>query len=548
MRIRPFHCAVLLLSLLATAQTKPTIPGIGETIDVSIVNVDVVVTDRAGNRVRGLTKDDFEIYENGVKQPVSNFAEYALDNVPLPLAGEGARRAGEGSAPSQKRTVIVFIERFFLPGFRNDPLFASIKGLLHQTIRPGDRATIVTWNRGVLLTHQAFTDSLPALDRSLDRIAKLSATKFIDPTAETRWSIEDIRAFDAQAGANAGGAPAQGDTLADLELQFAAEKEVVDIQRKVRAINALMRAIAGVEGKKIMLLATHRLSLEAGAEHYYATGSTMIPGEKRQRLDMRELLKTMAATANANNVTIYPVFPEGLGSAQSEGFGSSTADYLILNNETPALKLIADATGGVTAWGSDDVVKLMPRVQEDLDSYYSLAYRVPGTGTDKARRIEVRMKDRKRGLRVRTRQDFVEKSDVTKMEDRVIAALFRNPPSPGFPLRVEIGKRRQRGSGFVIPVAVHIPIAVLTALPSGDVYNGAFSVYLAWGGKLGGISETTHSTKTFRIPAAEIEKARQSHLTYEFELASDPRTESVALGVLDEVSKEYALRLIQLKR
>ena len=142
----------------------------------------------------------------------------------------------------------------------------------------------------------------------------------------------------------------------------------------------------------------------------------------------------------------------------------------------------------------------------------------------------------------------MEKSDVTRMEDRVIAALFRNPPSPGFALRVEVGQRRARGKLFVVPVTIHIPISVLTALPSGNQYAGAFSVYFAWGGKLGGISDTTHETKSFKIPAADIEKARSSHFTYEFDLTANQNTERVALGVLDEVSKEYALRLIQLKR
>ena len=508
----------------------------GETIEVSIVNLDVFVTNKAGARVHGLTRDDFEILENGVKQPISNFAEYAGEEALQTTVGAATPAAPQ----TQKRTMIVFIERFYLPNFRTEPLFASIKKLLHESVRPGDRVSVVTWNRGVLLTHQEFTDSLPALDRSLDRIATLSSKPFIDPTAETAWSIADIEAFDAQAGANSGGAiPSGGDTLADLELQHAAQKEIVDINRKVRSINALMRSIAGAEGKKVMLLATRRLSLEGGAEHYFRAGRMIIPGEKRQALDMRTLLKSLEQTANANGVTIYPVFPEGLT-------GTSTADYLILNNEAPALKQIAEATGGLTAWGSDDVARMLPRVREDLDSYYSLAYRVRSSGADQSRNVVVKTKDK--SLTVRSRREFMEKSDVTRMEDRVIAALFRNPPAPGFALRVEVGQRRPRGKQFIVPVTVHIPISVLTALPSGNQYAGAFSVYFAWGGKLGGISDTTHETKSYKIPAADIEKARGSHFTYEFELTADQRTERVALGVLDEVSKEYALRLILLKR
>lgn len=66
----------VLCALTAAAQDRPVIPHLGETIEVSIINVDVVVTDRKGNHIHGLTRDDFDIYENAKIQPFSNFAEY----------------------------------------------------------------------------------------------------------------------------------------------------------------------------------------------------------------------------------------------------------------------------------------------------------------------------------------------------------------------------------------------------------------------------------------------------------------------------------------
>src|SRR5712671_1576615 len=53
-------------------------PPLVEKIEVSVVNVDVTVTDRHGLPVPGLTRDDFEILEDGKPQPISNF--YAVDN------------------------------------------------------------------------------------------------------------------------------------------------------------------------------------------------------------------------------------------------------------------------------------------------------------------------------------------------------------------------------------------------------------------------------------------------------------------------------------
>lgn len=534
---------MVLLPLFASGQ-KPPLPGIGATIEVSIVNVDVFVTDKNGQRVHGLTKDDFEIYENGVKQPISNFAEYVGESAAQPAEAVTTTAAPQ-VVPPQERTIVLFFDRFYLPKFQNEPLFASIRKLLHDSVRPGDRAMIVTWNRGVLLTAQDFTDSLPKLDRALNAVQAISSKPIMDRTGETKAMIDFAQSIDDQA--TAAGVSTVGDSVADMELLSVAERQKWEIKHKIGTLNALIRSIAAAEGKKILLLATHRLSRDAGAEHYYAAGRNQIPSEHEIALDMRPYIKSLEDTANANGVTVYPVFPEGLQTADVMNVAPTVSDYQVLANETPVLREIAEETGGLTAWGSKDVATLLPRVEQDLDSYYSLAYRVNGTGADKGRNIAVKVKNP--SYIVRARREFLEKSDSTKMEDRVIAALFRTPPSPGtVPLHVALGQRKPKGKQFLLPVTVHIPISALTALPTGNQYAGAFSVYFAWGSTLGGISDTRHETKTFRIPAAEMEKARDGHLTYEIELAADARTERVALGVVDEVSKEFALRLIDLRR
>ena len=48
---------------------------ISETIEVRVTNIDVVVTDKSGKRVMGLTRDEFEVFENGRAQALTNFYE-----------------------------------------------------------------------------------------------------------------------------------------------------------------------------------------------------------------------------------------------------------------------------------------------------------------------------------------------------------------------------------------------------------------------------------------------------------------------------------------
>src|SRR5437867_1431417 len=133
--------AVALSPLLLAQQP---IPRLGESIEVSIVNVDVFVTDADGRRVQGLTKDDFQIFQDGKRQPITNFAEYRGGNLPPPAVGQPAPAEAQ-EPPRQKRTMVIFVDRFSLPRFRSEPMFDAIRSFLHHVVRPGDAVSIVSW-------------------------------------------------------------------------------------------------------------------------------------------------------------------------------------------------------------------------------------------------------------------------------------------------------------------------------------------------------------------------------------------------------------------
>ena len=76
--------AIVLRAAVSLAQTA------AESIEVRVVNVDVIVRDRAGKPVTGLTKADFEIYENGQKREITNL--YEVRGAPA----SPARGAGRG--------------------------------------------------------------------------------------------------------------------------------------------------------------------------------------------------------------------------------------------------------------------------------------------------------------------------------------------------------------------------------------------------------------------------------------------------------------------
>jgi VWFA-related protein len=558
--MRSSSCLLLLSFALPAfaAPATPSVPHAAESVEVSIVNVDAVVVDKQGQRVRGLRRDDFEIFENGTRQPITNFAEYSstLQEQSATVTAQTPATAPQTS-PSQQRSIVVFVERFQLPKFRSDPMFAALKKLLHDSVRPGDRVMVVSWNQGIVAIRQNFTDDLSKIDTAIDGIARRTVTISNDSMEDLRQEIEAVRAFENEgASFNGGSVPSLEETgisfFGEQTARMRAKVALLDEKRKVETLKGLMRSMGGSDGKKVLLLATHRLSEFAGADAFYlGSADGPLPAEVRNEFDAKPLIRTLIETANANGVTVYPFYPEGLGSSSMPSADQHAAlgagfEYLVLNNEIPILDEIAKQTGGVPAWDTTEVTKLLPRIADDFDSYYSLAYRAtPGKAT--SRKIEVRVRDPK--LSVRSRKQFVPKTDNTRMEDRVIGALFGNTAASVFRFGVSSGApSRDKERNYLIPITVQVPIAALTSLRGqGNSYNGAFSVYLAWASTIGGVSDTHHDTRQFSIAAADLERAKKSHFTYTISVQSLTPSLRLALGVYDEVSRDYAVQLVDLR-
>jgi len=538
----------LLLAAVAlplSAADRPSIPRAGETIEVSIINLDVVVTDRSGKHIHGLTKDDFEVYEDRKLQPVTNFTEYTGGreaigatvnaSVPLPPAAEIAMRP--------KRTIVVFLDHFSLLPYEKEFFFGSLKTLLHETIGPGDVVSIVSWKR-MIVTRLPFTNDLAAFDSVLDKIDKEST--FLSPNpehqveAEKRWREEAV-AVARSKGFKLDYDDIENDSGADLAML-----EKIEMRKKIHAIETLVTAISGFEGRKVLILAATHLSRISGSVTSQSHTANALGGD----YDMFSSIESLGRTAATNNVTIYPLFPPGLDremkSAEDLNAAMRSTEATVrLSNVLDAMRPIAERTGGVASSGPKNIAEFLPQVRDDLDSYYSLAYRATANGRGADRSLAVKMKNR--DYVARARRDYVDKSPEAKMKDRVIASLFQEPAGATISIAVKAdAAKKQSKHHWNVPVHVEIPIAALTTLPERGQRAGAFSVYIAWGGVLGELSDATRQTQSFSIPDAKAAESKTGHFGYDLTLDVDERTQHIVIGVVDDVSQEFGIRKIEL--
>lgn len=547
---RSSYLLVLLLILVVTpSEGSGKIPTLGETIEVSIINLDVVVTDRDGKRVRGLGKDDFEILENKAPRAISNFAEYSAS------ARDGAVSvdAPAERAPREPRTIVLFVERMRLLDFEVTPFVDSIRGLLLNTIEPGDAVSVVTWNHGGDL-RIAYVEDPRNIGGALQDVTKLATTNFYDPQDKHREDLaatvafeNEVRAFQSSAGIERRESPrtmaTNENTSGEGAAVILAQIAMLEMKARVGAINATINSMAGREGRKILLLATRRLGEVAGAEYFYASGADLLHLDAKERFGTAALMKSIVDNANASGVTIYPIYAPGtkseLPDASSIVIPSSTMGNLVLMNEMASLTELAKKTGGVAASNIAEIVRLMPKVEEDVSDYYSLAYRVSSTRADRTREIVVRTKNP--AYEVRARRQFVEKSDATRMKDRVIATLYREDGAGDFAIGGRLSAPRRQGRRDVVPLEVRIPIRNLTVLPSEGKNAGAFTVFIASGARAGYASDVTQKTQSFEIAPKEMERALKGHFTFTFDVLVDRGADRVAVAVFDEVGKTYGV-------
>ena len=530
--------AALTAGPLAAEQKNPPAaetPKLSESIDVRVIGIDVVVTDKKGNPVTGLTKDDFQVFENGVEKPISNFYEIegktAAQAVVVPTPGVPAPPKEEINEQLRRR-IILYVDNLSLAPFNRNRVFKQMKDFVKDAMRPGDEAMVATYNRS-LKVRAPFTRDPIQIQQTLDAIAGESA---LGTTNRSEFKDVTSRINDAE-------------TYEDATAMARAYAQSVehDLRQSVESISGLLTTLAGVEGKKILVLTTEGFQIQPGREAFI-----LIDEVARQKgwqsssmleamgFNANSLIESIARTANANGITIYPIHAGGLA-AGNEGMTADNQQATSYNvtsaaaaNTTESLQLMAEMTGGLVTARTNNFAGAFKNIIRDLDSYYSLGYRAGTERVDRQRELEVRVKNR--NLRVRNRQTFVEKSTFQEMSDRVIANLLYKTKANDLGIRVKVDSPVPANDLFRVPVEIHIPIDNLTLLQQGEAYMGGFSIYVVVGNKDGDMSDVARKSHQITIPVSNFANSKGKYYTYTLDLMCERGLNKISVGVVDDVS------------
>lgn len=422
-------CCVYFTSLIAQQSEPMTFQ---DQMEVRIIRVEAVVTDRQGDRVKGLSQEDFSLIVDGQEATTAYFREvndvvYDGSVMDLP-AGIESMDPMDDPETHEGVSYLVFFDDYFTKRNYRQGLIDRVEAQL-DLMRPQDEMAIVRFDGTRLHLLNRWTQSQSALRQSL---RELRRTKPGELKREARLSM-----------------PQQNTSFINDKDDYFSAMQILSgqIKEAVSAATIAMRSVPDPQGRKVMLLASsgwpHRLDRSingVAGQTAQDSGDTTPLFNLEDRFLGQGLLNPLSDTANVLSYTIYPLqvdapssqasaaldSPTSQAGAEFQSFSNSSSPFSNLYDSSyESLSFLAENTGGQLINNAGSRPNPFERVVADTTSYYVLAFYVPENLNPGARhKIEVKLAND--DLKVRHRKHYRIQSATEENRMQMEAALLLN--------------------------------------------------------------------------------------------------------------------------
>jgi VWFA-related protein len=465
---------------------------------VEQVVVDVVVTDRSGKPVEGITRDDLVVKEDGVPQSIASFEAIALPGSPAAVAPPPPPRISVNTTPEVQRggrTFVVVFDDTHITPYRARQAKAAVASFVESGVREGDYVTLVATSGGTWWTSRmnAGRDELvravQALegryvpDNSMERISEWEAMLihvYRDRQTANRvhrrfrsYGVSTRRAADDDTNPT---------SLTSEDPFVTARASQVYYEARTRyqlTLDALERAARGLttaRGRKSIVLVSEGFIHDPSAEDF----------------------RDVAEACRRANAAIYFVDARGLEAMPAHmtaQFGPPVPqpDLGFVFAETKEAaggsESVAADSGGFTVRNTNDLESAIGRIADETRVYYLIGYVPTNTARDgKFREIEVQLrKGSGKDLQIRARKGYYAPAPdgsrrvaATPGVDPVLQTVLDSPwAEDGIPLRMTdyVGAEKILGKAEV-RVAAEVDIRGLHFEEVEGRHRGSFEFLL----------------------------------------------------------------------
>ncbi|HEY1912960.1 MAG TPA: VWA domain-containing protein [Vicinamibacterales bacterium] len=394
----------------APTQSKPTFK-----VSVDLVTSDIIVRDEKGNFIPDLKQDEFEIYEDGVKQDVISMSVIAggrVTNVlaaPPPPPPEGiilppTRPKNDVSG----RIFLFFVDDLHLQFHNTGRVRQLFQKIAKELVHEGDMFGIVSSGPSSIAVDMTYDKT--RLDEAIKKIAgsELSPTDIIQgPSGSDGPSEVRYRAHVAFSTVN--------DLLNNLESVHNRRKALVYVSDGYD-FNPFQDSRLGTMDPNSPFQQNNfaQQQNQANQSANGSTGGTVDPMTQQQKqnetfadADLARELGELTRQANRSNVTMYTVDPRGLvGMGDIDQNVDPTQWNDFIRKSQDSLRVLAEETGGLAVVNQNDFSKALKRIDAETSDYYVLGYYSKNPDVNKRRR-QVEVKITRKGANAWFRKEYV---------------------------------------------------------------------------------------------------------------------------------------------
>ena len=379
-------------------------------ITTTLIQMDVVVTDSKGNQITGLKPEDFEIYENGKKQDITNLSYISSKQGDSSTNNQnvngkiGIPIPSKNLAPEQvRRTYALVVDDLGLSAGNVWWVKKALEKFINEQMQQGDLVAIVRTGGGFGAI-QPFTSDKNQLLASIQRLKW-------NPSG--RVGIDSFEAIKRDFKSDLTRENADGSIhivpgiKEDLEFQ----EEIESIRKDnfaagtIGSLSYIIRGMQDMPGRKsVMLFSEGFVLLNKSTPNSNTFSSTRV----------LEAMKVLADTANRASVAIYTLDPRGLENpllftAEDELPTSSLLDERgrKFRSSQQSLQFLAEETGGFAYINQNDLNYGLRKAIDD-QSYYLIGYEPDSETFDpkKNRFNNIKIKVNRSEANVRYRSGF----------------------------------------------------------------------------------------------------------------------------------------------
>ncbi len=451
-------CAFSIASVPAEAiqQGSP-----GERVEVTLVLLDVVVTDRKGVPITGIAPGEFELIVDNTRVPIDRVEEQCTE----PAVEGGVAKAVRDEP---RHFIVLFDMSHMMAGSRRDAIRATMQ-FVEEGMADSDRVMVLAFLRGLYVISN-FTSDRVALKEKLEALlvdqSLIDTSAFEEEIALARLAKERFSTFFTS---DDRFRVMRTDALAmSAECRALGREAEIETARSMRTFSNLMPAFGGLPGRKALVLFTETLRASPATPYLDACA---VPQNERFESELFSIpeIDGLIERANLAGISVYSVHAGGMFS----GPGRTTS---AVHSARDFQTTVAISTSGKNFVLMNDRVAPFSQAARDISCHYELAYK-PSDPLEVGRHtVLVRVAGKKRQVRHRTL--FVVQSPDEARETEMMAVLSSPGLYKDLPITVHgysLGPADRDRRRFLLKASV--PLSDLVLLPSGDgQLRGSLSV------------------------------------------------------------------------